>query len=305
MSLLQRSMTALLIAVVLASLVPAVASATTSDCTPTRRGFRCVYGPVTVGPGANQINATVASPTVPGYITVARAGLVDESGDPVPGHAVHIHHAGWWRSDRSQPICGGRRDLVYITGKERTRMEYPNGYGYYWPGTESGFALHAMLDNMHDMEMTVYLRLNLHYTAADEGSLASVRNNWLTATGCGSHDEFDVVKGDGKNGRVRRAATYEMPVSGRFVWGTGHMHDGGIKMIFKNVTRGVRIFTSKALYEDRHDPWYLTGTTTYSAAPGIRANAGDRLRVIVVYDSTRTWRDVMGNLRASFVPIDQ
>lgn len=280
---------------------PAHASAE-SECVKTKRGYSCTYGPLTVGPGENDFKAPFAAPSVPGYITYARAGLFEADGDPVPGHAVHLHHSSWWDTTESGVFCDARYGLVYITGKERTRMDYPDGHGYYWSGGGEEFLWDAMLDNMHDMTMTVYVRLKLHFAEVERGSLEGVINNWLPVTGCGDSDTFNVTKGEGSDGKTRRSATFEMPTPGRFVWGTGHMHDGGLKMIFRNVTKGQRIFTSQALYDDPRQNWYLTGTTTFSSERGVRADEGDELKVIAVYDSNRSWQDVMGNLRASFVP---
>jgi hypothetical protein len=70
-------------------------------------------------------------------------------------------------------------------------------------------------------------------------------------------------------------------------------------MILRNVTAGETIFVSKALYE--HDGWELTGTTNFASAPGPHIDGGDTLKVIAIYDDSRTRRDVMGNLRASIV----
>jgi hypothetical protein len=93
-----------------------------------------------------------------------------------------------------------------------------------------------------------------------------------------------------------------MPYDGRFVFGWGHVHDGGIRMVLKNVTKERRIFTSRALYEsDRR--WNLTGTTTFTSARGVRANDGDVLRLTAVYDSRHEWLDAMANLR-SFIVLD-
>ncbi len=275
-----------------------------SECVRTKRGFACTYGPLTLGPGENEFGGTVAAPRPSGYITYARARLVERDGDPVPGHAVHLHHSSWANPDESGTYCVPRYALVYITGKERTRMDYPDGYGYYWEGRTDSFIWDAMLDNMHDMTMTVYVRLNLHFERAEEGTLQGVTNNWLPATGCTDSNEFDVTKGEGEDGKTRRSATFEMRESGRFVWGTGHMHDGGLRMIFRNVTRGERIFASRALYDDPRQDWYLIGTTNFSSAHGIHADEGDILEVTAVYDSTHSWRNVMGNLRASYVPED-
>ena len=295
-----------LLALALLSGLPASTSAAdaapTSSCVKTAEGYRCLYGPVDVEEGENIVNATVPAPPKKGWITYARATLVDGSGRRIENHAVHLHHASWREPLKRQVICS-YPELIYISGKERTRMQYPAGYGYLWDGDpETGWRLNSMLHGMHPGATTkAFIRLNYHFTPFEDADLVPVRNNWLPATGCGNGDEWTVTKGSGSGGFHRQKTDpIPMPASGRFVWGTGHLHDGGIKLVFRNLTKGTVIFRSTAIYASGR--WDLTGTTRWSSATGVHVDKGDQVQVRAVYDSTNTWTDVMGNLRASFVP---
>jgi hypothetical protein len=149
---------------------------------------------------------------------------------------------------------------------------------------------------------TVYLRLNLRFTPTEPGALTGVEPVWLDVRNCLSDRVFDVPSGDGPRGRHREEWTYEMPRAGEFIEFRGHLHDGGIKLVLRNDTTGAHLFTSRALYEKERDPWYLTGMTRFSAAPGISVDSGDVLRLTAVYDSSRRWDDVMGIMHGALVP---
>ena len=273
-----------------------------TDCQRTSQGFRCLTDIVEVVEGENTVWSSLPAPQIAGWLTYARATLVNRNDRPIAGHLVHLHHVGWSDSASNQVVCGDRyEDLVYITGKERTRMDYPEGHGFFWRGDGDSWRLQGMLHGMHSgMTVRARVRLTFQYVPGGNADMSRVRNNWLPVTGCGNPSTYDVEAADDGARRHRKTYTFEMPVSGRFVWGTGHLHDGGIKMVFKNLTTAKRIFVSRALYEGDHR-WDLTGTTNFSSEEGVHVDAGDMLQIVAVYNSTRDWEDVMGNLRASLV----
>jgi hypothetical protein len=90
-----------------------------------------------------------------------------------------------------------------------------------------------------------------------------------------------------------------MPTGGRFVFLGGHLHDGGLKIRLSADKR--HLFTSRALYRKRGDPWFLTGMTTDTWSPGLTVKRGTRLKLTSVYNSRRTWRDVMGIMLGALV----
>lgn len=70
----------------------------------------------------------------------------------------------------------------------------------------------------------------------------------------------------------------------------------------KNATTGEHLFTSRARYDMRDEPWYLTKMSLFSELPGIAVEAGDELRLTAVYDSSRNWQDVMGIMLGALAP---
>ena len=305
-----RGMRALLSALILCATVVAPANAgqthqVQTECSKTLRGYRCLTEIIRVAEGENVVFGDLPAPPVAGWVTYARATLLNRNNRPIADHLVHLHHVSWTDMDSDQVICGSYyNELLYITGKERTGMDYPDGHGFFWRGDGDDWRLDGMLHGMHSgMTVGARVRLTFHYVPAGEADLSRVRNNWIPVTGCGQPSTYDVRSAEDGDRHHRKAYTFQMPVSGRFVWGTGHLHDGGVKMVFKNVTTNERIFVSHALYEgDRR--WDLTGTTTFASEKGVHVDAGDMLKIIAVYDNTRDRNDVMGNLRASLVVDD-
>ena len=296
--------------------VAPVSAAPTSSCERTENGYVCLYGPVAVPSGEMvEITTSVTPPGEPGYITSARATLVDGDGRRIAHHMVHLHHAVWLNPARNDMTCSSfgsfpNVDRFFASGKERTKMVLPDGYGYHWDNTaaygqpEPWWVLTAHLDGMHG-EDEVYIRLNLGFVPqaeADAAGMTDVRPVWLDVENCSMNPVFDVRKGSGRNGRFRKSWTYVMPQGGNFVSMGGHLHDGGLKLVLRNKTTASEIFTSVATYGMRREPWYLTGMSAFSEVPGRPVAFGDEVKLTAVYDSRHTWRGAMGIMVGYLAP---
>jgi len=112
--------------------------------------------------------------------------------------------------------------------------------------------------------------------------------------------EFNVPKDSGR-GHHRTTWDFVMPDSGRFVAMAGHLHDGGLKLKLRNVTQRQTVFVSRPTYS-KHDRWDLRTMSSFSDASGPTVAAGDRLRLIAVYNDSRRWKRVMGIMSGAFVP---
>ncbi|MGH2806494.1 MAG: hypothetical protein ACRDKT_04380 [Actinomycetota bacterium] len=308
------------------ALVPAPANAQpTSACEPTERGYVCLYGPVNVPQGEMvELFDYVAPPPEAGFITGMRATLVDRSGRRIAHHMVHLHHAVWINPTKPDFTCEAFNvqgfdvdvDRFFATGKERTRLVMPEGYGYHWSNEtafptlfdEPWWGLVAHLDGMHGSSQT-YIRLNLDFVPeAEAAGMIDVKPVWLDVRNCSQNPVYDVPRRPAQRVHKERWS-YTMPESGRFITMGGHLHDGGKRLVLRNRTTGSTIFTSKAIYGLRGDPWYLTQMTAMSGLPGVPVTAGDELMLTSVYDSTHrlrnpdwSWRDVMGIMVGYLAP---
>ena len=289
-----------------------------SQCLRTSAGYRCTIGPFDVEADETiEMMTGVAAPSEAGYMTWARAKLVDGSGGAVGSDLVHLHHAVWLNPYEKDMTCdsydGGLLpgyERFFATGSESTKVDLPSGYGYFWdpqvsqPTTQSApwWAFVTHLDGM-DGASEVFIQVDMGFVPEPEAEgITDVEMAWFDVRNCSSQPVFDVRKGSGRNGVHRENWTYEMPRGGRFVFLAGHLHDGGLRISLKNLTTGRNVYTSTATYASHHDPRHLTKMSSWSGAPGIKVAAGDKLRLTAVYDSTRARNDVMGIMGAAFVP---
>lgn len=287
-----------------------------TKCTSTESGYKCLYGPFPVEYGMNTYQSGSGLPAVfvrgpadTGFITKARAAMVNANDKPLAHHAFHLHHAVWLNPAREDITCPGfPADRFFATGKERTPMKLPAGYGYHWDATAGDYpgywAMNVHLDGMHQgQSKDVWLRLNMDFAPGAVGDMTDISPLWLDVDNC-SDSEYDVTKGQDEEGRWKstRVWRYTMPASGRFVQLAGHLHDGGVALKLLNITTGQRVFTSRALYEKESDPGYLTRMTSFSNDPGLAVSEGDVLELRSTYKSRMTRFGVMGIMLSAFVP---
>jgi hypothetical protein len=310
----------LVVALCAAALAPAPAGAApTEGCHRNDRGYVCFYGPFDVGRGQMlEVNDLVKAPPEAGFITGMRATLVDGAGRKIAHHMVHLHHAVWVNPTKQDMTCdrfGGANfdvDRFFATGKERTKVALPEGHGYYW-GNQPAYGLPdpfwviaAHLDGMHGSSET-YIRLNLDFVpTTDPSSMVDVKPVWLDVRNCEADPVYDVPRRPAR--RVHKEVwSYTMPEAGRFISMGGHLHDGGKRLVLRNATTDTHIYTSKAIYGMRSQPWYLTQMTS-SELPGVPVAAQDELVLTSVYNSTHrltrrlSWRDVMGIMVGYLAP---
>jgi len=293
-----------------------VPGAVPSYCVRTETGYRCRVGPFDVGAGEmREVMTGVAAPSEAGYITWGKARLIDGDGERVGHHQVHLHHAVWLNPNEKDMTCESYDDgsfpdyeRFFATGKELTKVDLPNGYGYRWdPGASQPFtqsapwwAFTAHLDGMHGAS-EVYVELNLGFVPeAQADDITNTEPVWLDVRNCKSDPVYDVPKTDA--GVHKERWTYKMPATGRFVFFGGHLHDGGLRLSLDNLTTGKHIYTSRPTYGLEREPWFLTKMSAWSDRDGVRVRKGDKLRLTSVYDSTRSWDDVMGIMVGAFVP---
>lgn len=305
-----RGVVALLVLASPLALAPSSTAAAALGCHPVTGGYRCVYGPFSVDYGSNLFTEPADAPPVAGYVTSAQATLVFGDGKPIPHHRVHLHHAVWANLAEQDMTCATLPERFFATGKERTPVQLPPGHGYYWsrepplvaPMYPPYWFMVAELDGGHPGEtVDAYVQLDLGFAEVPEGSMTNVEPVWLDVRNCLSDPVFDVPRRP-KRPRFRERWTYTMPVGGELVALAGHLHDGGVKITLTDVASGGRVFVSKALYEKRKRPWYLTRMTSFAGVPGKTVAAGDTLLLTAVYNSARRWTDVMGIMLGMLVP---
>ena len=278
--------------------------------------YRCFYGPFEARYDPEEDDdayALIEPVQEAGYITSMYATLVDENGERIGRHEAHLHHVVFANPNKPNRMCGSSlpADLFFASGKERTRMELPDGYGYYWdgqappyyPSASPTWAMAYHLMTMHKgHETDVFVRLDLGFEAAEEGALIDVAPLWMDVTGCSVDPIFDVRKGSGSRGVYKKTLEMTAPVGGTFVALGGHLHDGGLKLRLDNLTTGEKLWVSRPTYGRANGGWDLRKMSSFSGTDGPRVEALDSLRLTAYYDSTHRWNNVMGIMVGALAP---
>ncbi len=292
----------------IALVVPTAADAdVATGCERTETGFTCVWGPFKSTDEQNDLRF-VAPPGEAGFITSMRATLIDEDGDKVPHHAVHLHHVVLLNPSKPDMTCDFPADRFFASGAERTRIELPEGFGYYWdnqppPGYPAYAPLWGLVSHLdyHHADGDVFMRVNLSFTPGAATDMTDVKPVWLDVDNC-DDSEFDIARGRGKNPRHHQTWTYTMPEGGRFITMAGHLHDRGVKLRLDNETTGAHVFTSKAVYGDHHDPTRLTAMSVAPEGFDVPVAAGDVLELTATYRNDRPIEGAMGIMMGVLVP---
>lgn len=164
-----------------------------SWCEQAPGGYTCMVGPFEVGWGKSlKVTMPVTPPPEAGYITRARATLVDDDGAPIAQHMVHFHHAVWLNPNREDSTCdrfGGYEvnpERFFASGKERTPMVLPAGHGYHWDnepflwaGNVPTWYFNAHLDGHHGHPES-YVQLRLRFVPeGDAADMTPITPIWL------------------------------------------------------------------------------------------------------------------------------
>lgn len=280
-----------------------------SSCERRPGAYTCLAGPFRVRRGDLLERVTgIAAPSEAGYVTSARATLVDRRGAPIPQDTVRMHHVVYLNPFERDMTCRSYDgffppfERIFASGNERTPLELPSGYGYYWsnrvpqPFTQSApmWLLVASLDGLKRAPDT-FVRIDMEFVPRSEASpaMTEVQPVWLDVRNCSSVPTYD-VEAERRDGVDEERWSYRMPEAGRFVFLGGHLHDGGLSLQLDNATRGEEIFTSVASYDGEVGASSLTAMSTFSGDPGVRIGRGDRLRLTAAYDSTEPRHGAMG-----------
>jgi hypothetical protein len=209
---------------------------------------------------------------------------------------VMLHHVGLFDPSRPDPAnqrCswGGP---VFGSGDERSPwFDLPAGYGFkVTPGPWAGF---AEMMNHGSVAREVYLEADVFTLPASTPGIKPVTPVMLSVADACSTMEYSVAAG-----RTATSMTWTSPLTGRIVWGLGHVHPGGMGVVLSNASTGARICASRAGYgtpQGSHpDPLanMVTSMSTCSWDSLGTVRAGERLEVTSLYDAPRPLDGVMG-----------
>lgn len=289
------------VACVLAALVPVAAQARTESFTMKTKPF-AMSGFKTIFPKVG-----VQTPHVSGYVTKMDAYLVDEHGRRVSIRNVMLHHVvfintGFKGGPPKKTSCAGRGgEPFWGTGEEKQPLMLPAGYGYQVDARDR-WTMQAMLMS-HDLRAHT-VRVVYDVTMQVGVTLQRVKPLWLRANGCTPQPSYDIV-GDMPPGGIHKKSSYwRMPLSGRIVEASAHLHGSSYGLTISQPRCGDRTlidqkplygFADDLVYRARpvlHEPGPIA-TGHYLSETGIPVRKGEFLKVTGLYDGSRPHPRVM------------
>jgi len=296
----------------LAAALPSTASARTQIVTLKSKPF-ALSGFKTIFPKIG-----VSTPRRSGYITRMDAWLVDAKGRRVSIKKVMLHHIVFINSGRPGVIhkrtsCPGRGgEPFWGTGEEKQPLILPEGYGYK-VGARERWSMQAMLMS-HDLRAH-RVRIVYRVRMVIGGKLKRVKPLWLRANGCTKHPSYD-IDGDPAVGDVhKREHLWRMPLSGRIVAASAHLHGSSYGLTVKQPRCADRTLVDhQPLYGYPNDIVYRAQPILHEPGPiatghflsktGIPIRKGEFLRVTGLYDATRPHPRVMA-ISHVYVAVDR
>jgi hypothetical protein len=229
-----------------------------------------------------------------GYgIKTATFDLVDENGQPIGRHDVHLHHFVIGAINKVDTACPTRKvaglfvQPLIGSGMERTPIQFADPYALKVDGTDAwGAVWHLM--NMSDTPRTVYVKytLGVQYYANDTNT-RFLTPYWADARGCPAGATWDVPGDGGIGGVETNTKSWAMPFDGYLVGIGGHLHDGGISITTKHgdgsfLCENLATYAQGMLDAISSCPMHDTFT------------AGELISVTSRYDNSAPHDDVMG-----------
>jgi plastocyanin len=284
----------------------------TITTTPGKDGVRHLkfrWGPVRINPGQNTISlaANDLKPSGPGWITSFAPDLTYVNGKVPRVDVIHLHHAVWLVSNRTDPIRP-----TWAAGEEKTIARLPKGFGWRYH-TSDRWILNHMIHNLTPVPTNVFITWKMDFvplgSTAAKG-MREIKTQWLDVEGIKAYPVFDALRGSGHGGRYtfpddspnpypdgivrnRWVVDHDATLVGAF----GHLHPGGLYTDLKVTRDGrtVELFRSRAHY---FEP---AGAVSWDVAMGatpsswrVAVKKGDVLSVSGTYDTSATsWYEVM------------
>lgn len=271
-------------------------------------------GPLTVKSGQNNIALTLPGIPKPesGYITRIDPDLRLADGSIPAVDVIHLHHGVWLNIGARDATARGS-ERFFAAGEEKTITLLPDGYGYPVQA-EDVWVLNYMIHNLWPDETEVWVTYDIDliaFDAPEAAGMVEARPVWMDVQNGQLYPVFDVLRGDGADGRYTYPDDATDPYGDRpprNVWTVdrdgyllstaGHLHPGGLHtdLWLDRAEERAHLFSSEAFYYEPAGAvsWDVSMTTTPEDWR-VAVKAGDLLSTSATYDSaTAAWYESMG-----------
>jgi len=249
----------------------------------------------------------VRTPRVTGYVTRMDANLVYENGRRVSIRQVMLHHIvfindGIAGGVRKRTTCKGRGgEPFWGTGEERQPLLLPRDYGYRI-NVRDRWRMQVML--MSHSRQVHRVRVEYRVRIVTGRRLQRVKPLWLRANGCSTHPSYEIYGDPLPKLTHRKEQLWRMPVSGRIVAASAHLHGSSKALTIKQPRCRDRTLVDhrplygrpdNIVYRIRpllHEPGPIA-TGHFLSKTGLPVRKGEMLRVTGIYDAARPHSRVM------------
>ena len=303
MKIARRSLpsVAVLLTVAAMSVTPLPSSAGGGDQAAAEQSGDMRYGPIVVpaavGEQPGQFSAVVPAmpmPCVNCFLTGAEIDMVFDDGRSANlDNGLMLHHIVTFNTGRPDATCapdtavGALGERFFAAGNERTGGRFPAGFGYHYGTDRVAGAVEIM--NYSSQPRVVYVVTKATWVPDSTPGMKPVLPVWFDEGNCGS-SAYAVPAGP--SNRVWR---WTSTLTGRVLLAGGHVHNGGIKVVFANETTGQHLCTSYAGYGT--GPAFQGSVESMTTCTWDRlgtVRAGQVLSIDTYYDPPAPQADVMG-----------
>ena len=238
---------------------------------------------------------------VEGWLRGFRIELVDRNGRAVPRHVMH--HMIMVNFARRQLLYSAAERLLGA-GTETEDANVPKTIGIpLTPGMDLGMYVAWHNDTGADLE-GVMLKVSMQWTPRNQNprpanAMPIYMDVNLTVGGTNTYDV--------PAGRSEKAHEFSLPVGGRLLGVSGHMHDYGMLVRLEDVASG-KVLTRVETKREKDGKVIGMGRKLFGVTgDGLKLEAGRRYRVVAVYDNPTgetLVNGAMAHMVGLFVPDD-
>ncbi len=216
---------------------------------------------------------------VKGWLRGFRINVVDSDGNELPREVMH--HMIMVNYDRRQLIYRAA-ERIMGAGSETADYSLPKSIGVPVPeGTQLGMYVAWHNATGADLE-DVHLQITLVYTPHNQvpQPVSTLPVYFDTNLEVGGTNTFDILPGI-----TEKSYEFSVPISGRLLGVSGHMHDFGSEVRLEEVASGKVLTTVKA---EREANGKVTGVERHLfgvSGRGLKLEAGKMYRVVGIYDN--------------------
>ncbi|MSR02219.1 MAG: hypothetical protein EXR94_05705 [Gemmatimonadetes bacterium] len=236
---------------------------------------------------------------VDGWLRGYSVEVVDGTGKPVDRRIVH--HLIGVNFDRRQLLYANIERLFGV-GQETEPVSVPKSIGVpMTSGARLGMYMAWQNETGADLE-NIKVRVRLVYSPPNlNPKPVSVLPLYMDVNLVGAYNGFEVPEG-----RSEKAWEFTMPIDGRLLGYSGHLHDYGSSVRLEDVTTGKVIGAVTGIRSPEGTIEKISRSLPGVGGDGVRLRAGRKYRVIGTYNNTtgESIPGAMAHITGIFAPDD-